>query len=131
MWSPANDTFLNITTDIVEQKHYYKNGSTWNDYLMFFKIQDPSAQVTYVKIIKIGEEAAEKQQSLVEETQGEQDRSLSIKGFTENGEVLFQYVKKSEGIDQSFGMNVKKYNAARKKKRDINRTFIDFQNYTE
>jgi len=75
-----------VTSDIVEQKHWRKNGTTWSDYLMFFKIQDPSALITYVKILKVSEPPAE-----IKTSQDEMDKSLSFKGYTENGEVLFQY----------------------------------------
>ena len=121
-----------MTSDIVEQKHWRKNSTTWSDYLMFFKIQDSSALITYVKILKTpGEHAAENKASHEEGALAEMDKSLIIKGFTENGEILFQFNHKSQGIEQSFGVNLKKYNAARPKKRDINRYFVDKKDLTE
>jgi len=51
---------------------------------MFFKIKDPSALVTYVKISKITKDAAEARINLAEEESGvDLNRSLSIKGFSE------------------------------------------------
>lgn len=45
-----------------------------------------------MKILKISEEtAAENKASLAEKSNIESDRNLTIKGFTENGEILFQY----------------------------------------
>jgi hypothetical protein len=58
---------------------------------LFFKIEDPSAIITYVKIQKVSDESVETKASLAEETSVEQDRTLSVKGFTETGEILFQY----------------------------------------
>ncbi len=99
---------------------------------MFFKIQDPSASITYVKIAKISEEAvAENKASLAQGDSVDTDRSLSIKGFTENGEILFQYIHKSQGIEQSFGVNLKKYNAFGFHERDPNRKFIGINDTTE
>ena len=36
-------------------------------------------------------------------------QTLEIQGFTGNGEVLFKYTDKSTGLDQSFGVSIKKY----------------------
>jgi len=58
---------------------------------MFFKIMDPSASVTYIKIRKISE-AVEVKPNLA---QVDVDKSLSIKGFSEAGEILFTYAHKS------------------------------------
>ena len=80
---------------MIEQKHWRKNGTTWSDYQMFFKIMDPSASVTYVKISKIS--------AVVEEKPGlgqvDLDKSLTIKGFSDDGEVLFTFAHKSQGIE--------------------------------
>lgn len=90
VWSPQNNAFLDETTDVVEQKHWRKNGTAWSDYLMFFKIKDPSALVTYVKISKISQDAAEARTNLAAEgSNADLDKSLSIKGFSEEGEILF------------------------------------------
>jgi len=52
--------------------------------------------VSYVKILKISEEtAAENKASLTEKAYKESNRTLTIKGFTESGEVLFQYNDKT------------------------------------
>ena len=58
---------------------------------MFIKLKDTSAEVTYVKIHKISE-PVEKEQS---KAQLDSDKSLSIKGFSENGDVLFTFIHKS------------------------------------
>lgn len=62
---------------------------------MFFKIPDTSALMTYVKIVKISKEAADTRNNLVTESNVDLERSLSIKGFSEEGEILFQYNHKS------------------------------------
>jgi len=47
--------------------------------------------ITYVKVQKISNETAETKASMAEKDNVDQDRSLTVKGATENGEVLFQY----------------------------------------
>ena len=90
-WVAATNSFVEIVTDVVEQKHWRKNGTMWSDYQIFFKIMDPSASVTYVKVVKT-QEAVEVKPRLA---QVETDKSLIIKGFSEEGEVLFTYAHKS------------------------------------
>lgn len=98
---------------------------------MFFKIKDTSALMTYVKIVKISKEAADTRNNLVTESNVDLERSLSIKGFSEEGEILFQYNHKSQGIEQTFGLNLKKYNAMQQKNRDVNRMLLDFSMLTD
>ena len=76
---------------MIEQKHWRKNGTTWSDYQMFLKIMDPAASVTYVKVVKIPEAAEVKPGAAPADV----DKSLSIKGFSEEGEVLFTYAHRS------------------------------------
>lgn len=62
---------------------------------MFIKLKDASALVTYVKVLKTVV-PDEPKQSLSEV---DQDKSLTIKGFSDSGEVLFTYVHRSQGIE--------------------------------
>ena len=96
MWNTASYGFVEVATDVIEQKHWRKNGTTWSDYQMFFKIMDPSASITYVKVVKIAEAAEVKPSSLA---QVDLDKSLTIKGFSDDGEILFTYSHKSQGIE--------------------------------
>jgi len=52
-------------------------------------------------------------------------QSLEIQGFTVNGEVLFKYTDKSTGLDQSFGVSIKKYLGHQEKMPTVNRMFMD------
>lgn len=96
VWNTASYGFVEVVTDVIEQKHWRKNGTTWSDYQMFFKIMDPSASITYVKVVKIAEAAEVKPSSLA---QVDLDKSLTIKGFSDDGEILFTYSHKSQGIE--------------------------------
>ena len=62
---------------------------------MFIKLPDTSALVTYVKIVKLAEPVEVKPKL----AQVDQDKSLSIKGFSDEGEILFTYIHKSQGIE--------------------------------
>ena len=38
-----------------------------------------------------------------------QETSLSISGYTQEGEVLFKYINKAQAISQTFGLSLKYY----------------------
>jgi hypothetical protein len=57
-------------------------------------------------------------------------QSLEIQGFTGNGEVLFKYTDKSTGLDQSFGVSIKKYLGHQIKEPGVNRMFMDHSLWT-
>jgi hypothetical protein len=39
----------------------------------------------------------------------EAKQQLEIQGFSNEGHVLFKYVNAEQGVDQTFGVNLKKY----------------------
>lgn len=41
------------------------------------------------------------------------EKSLTLQGVSDQGYVLFKYINKKDGVDQIFGVNLKKYLAAR------------------
>lgn len=45
----------------------------------------------------------------------EAKQSLKVQGFTANGHVVFNYENAEQGLNQSFGINLKKYLAKAKK----------------
>ena len=94
---------------------------------MFIKLKDSSAQATYVKIVKLSEPVEVKPNL----SQLDLDKSLSIKGFSDEGEVLFTYIHKSQGVEQTFGVNLKKYNANQQKSRDLNREYLEYGDLTD
>jgi len=44
------------------------------------------------------------------------EKQLDIQGFSEQGEVMFQYKNEAQNITQIFGINLKKYIGSRKEK---------------
>ena len=91
IWNTAIHSWVEIASDLIEQKHWRKNGTTWSDYQMFFRFIDPSATLTYLKILKMEEPVEIK----INMAQVDIDRSLTVKGFSDDGEVLFTYAHKS------------------------------------
>lgn len=82
--------------------------------------------LTYVKLIKTDEDV-----SAGKSNDGEADRTLQVKGFSEQGEVLFTYSHKSQGIQQTFGVNLKKYNAMQQTERAIERENVEKDDLTD
>ena len=61
-------------------------------------------QVTLVKVIHTPGKIPEKKESAAEQKQ-----SLEISGFSSDGHALFKYTNAEQGVDQTFGVNLKKY----------------------
>lgn len=83
--------------------------------------------LTYVKLIKTDEDMSAAGKPI----DGEDDRTLLVKGFSEQGEVLFTYNHKSQGIQQTFGVNLKKYNAMQQTERAIERENVEKEDLTD
>jgi len=51
--------------------------------------------------------------------------TLDIEGFTNEGHVLFKYSNQEQGLDQTFGVNLKKYLSHQELKPGPNRIFLE------
>lgn len=70
-----------------------------------------------MKVIFVANKTTEKKEiSLAESKQ-----QLEIQGFSTDGHVLFKYVNADQGVDQTFGVNLKKYLAHQQEDPNINR----------
>ena len=52
VWSNQIGSFVEIETDVIEQKHWQKNGQQFVDYEMFLKTVIEPDEVLIVKVIK-------------------------------------------------------------------------------
>lgn len=115
-------TFKNVSSDILEQKHFYKNGTLFSDFEMVIHAPDilPD-QISLVKVIYVAEKKQEKKEVSLAETK----QQLEIQGFSNDGHVLFKYTNAEQGVDQTFGVNIKKYIAHQQEDPSINRIFLE------
>ena len=60
----------------------------------------------------------------------ESKQSLEIQGFSNEGHVLFRYTNLEQKVNQTFGVNIKKYIAHQMGDVRPNRMFLDKWNYT-
>lgn len=74
----------------------------------------PAESVGLVKLIKVNETRMPNP-SLSESQANPTDPKLNISGYTEAGQVLFNYQNPAQGFEQSFGINLKKYKAHQEK----------------
>ena len=88
------------------------------DFIMFINAGIlPSEQFTYLKLIKTKTDNLASNGSTQKEKTGAKDLwqnlpySLKVAGFTADSQVLFNYTNKKQDFEQSFSINVKKYNA--------------------
>ena len=115
--------FENVTSNILEQKHFHKNGTTFSDYEMIIKGGDISPdQIALVKVIFVADKTTPVKKDI---NLAETKQQLEIQGFSNEGHVLFKYTNAEQGIDQTFGVNLKKYFAHQQEDPSINRSFID------
>lgn len=113
VWSNQIGSFVDIDADVLEQKHWQKNGQQFTDYEMFLKVAIEPDEVLILNIIRNAtEEAAAKEEEMPkEEAKDERDRKrmLQIQGVNDKSEVLFEYIDKVQNFTQIFGVNLKKY----------------------
>jgi len=109
VWSNQIGSFVEIESDVIEQKHWQKNGQQFVDYEMFLKTFIEPDEVLLVKVVRnlTDDRAAEEKEEPKEAV--ERVHNLQIQGVSEKGEVLFQYSNKEQNLTQTFGVNLKKY----------------------
>ena len=78
-------------------------------------------QISLVKVIYVAEKKQEKKEVSLAETK----QQLEIQGFSNDGHVLFKYTNAEQGVDQTFGVNIKKYIAHQQEDPSINRIFLE------
>ena len=72
-------------------------------------IKSPGILPDEVAIVKVLAQApGEKKPSFIQ-AEDPVGPTLEIQGFSDGGEILFQYVNEKQDIAQTFGLNVKKY----------------------
>jgi len=111
VWSNQIGAFVDIESDVLEQKHWQKNGQQFVDYEMFLKTFIEPDEVLIVKVIKNATEEKSGADEKDEQKENPADRvhNLQIQGVGDKGEVLFQYSNKQQNLTQTFGVNLKKY----------------------
>lgn len=107
VWSNQIGSFVDIEADVIEQKHWQKNGQQFTDYEMFLKTVIEPDEVLIVKVLKNATVETSKDEEQKEER--EKSKSLQIQGVNDKSEVLFQYTDKVQNFTQLFGINIKKY----------------------
>lgn len=92
IWSNQIGSFVDIDADVLEQKHWQKNGQQFIDYEMFLKTIIEPDEVLIVKVLKNQtEENTVKEEDQKEDVKDEQERTklLQIQGVNDKSEVLF------------------------------------------
>lgn len=74
-----------------------------------------------MKVIYVADKKPEKKEFLLAEAK----QQLEIQGFSNDGHVLFKYANAEQGVDQTFGVNLKKYLAHQQEDPSISRSFLD------
>jgi hypothetical protein len=87
--------------------------------MIFIKANVSSDSITLLKLVKTdNSRETQLSQDDINKTRN-QDKSLSLQGVSDQGYVLFKFLNKKDGVDQVFGVNLKKYLSA-KTPEDVN-----------
>lgn len=62
-----------------------------------------------VKVIKLQRTQDSRESKMAQIDKKDKKISLDLQGMNEKGEVIFKYINKDQNVDQSFGINIKKY----------------------
>jgi len=116
VWSDAAISFIEAKSDIMEQQHWNKDGTKFIDYKIYVQTIIPADSIAIVKLVKTNETRMPSP-CLSEALGGPLDPKLKVAGYTEGGQLLFNYQNPAQGVDQSFGINIKKYRAHQEKVR--------------
>lgn len=89
----------------MQQVHLENKTQAQSDYEMFIPAEIGPNEVAYVKILATSEPNSNKQDPK------ESNRTLTIDGFSEHGDILFNYENKEQELTQHFGFSLKYYRA--------------------
>ena len=94
LWNNDIQAFQGINFDMFEQKHWSVEGKAVTDFEANFVVNFLPDEVAVVKMVLAP--FVEKKQSLAElQHKGKQ---LDIQGFSEQGEVMFQYKNEAQNV---------------------------------
>jgi len=96
--------FKHAHNDILEQIHFTKSFEKFTDYTMFLELH---LEPNEVSVVKIKQEESKEKPAII--YPGTQKTALSIKGFSESGEVIFDYENVAQRISQTFGVSINYY----------------------
>jgi len=115
VYSKQLQSFVDISSDIVEQKHWQKDGKMESDYQMFIHSPIDADEILILKLLRVEGPISQEEGPNSEDSSKEQSPlSLTMMGTGENGDVLFKYINTEQLIVQTFGVNIKKYLAHQK-----------------
>ena len=111
-WSKRTLGFEKAHADVLEQSHFTNKFVKFVDYELYIPHKLEANEVSFIKVqeILIEDEADKEQNSTATVAQqGSQQTSLEIKGFSPEGEVLFDYENVAQQVSQTFGVNLNYY----------------------
>ena len=85
----AFDGPSDVVSDIIEQKHFNKDGTLFSDYEMV--INSPNILPDQIALVKVIFTPGKEPEKPVLAQQEASKMSLDIEGFTNEGHVLFKY----------------------------------------
>ena len=109
LWNKTSGAFEDTIFDMFEQKHWGTDGNPFTDFEANFLATMYPDEFTIAKlsISPYHDKNSNNQHSLAEIEHKE--KQLDIQGFSEQGEVIFQYKNEAQNLTQTFGINLKKY----------------------
>lgn len=89
---------MDVKSDIIEQQAWNKNGTKFIHYKIYIAAEIPGDSIGIFKINKVNETMLPKSENN-EQKNGTSGPQLAVSGFTEFGQVLFNYQNGDQGID--------------------------------
>lgn len=129
VWSDETQKFVDVKSDVLEQRHLNKNGTYFTDFKIYVASKIQPNQVALVKLVKTEQSQIVKN---VSQAQLEQQptSTLTVQGYTDNGQILFNYTNPEQGFEQSFGVNLKKYYGHQKRAMRFDREHLRSEHWT-
>lgn len=105
-WSTSKRAFVDVESDILEQKHVSNTKKLSTDYEIFIPCSIKPSDVAIYKLVKTAE--ADDSRPL---RKNRDVASLNAYGFSPEGDVLFEFTDPAQKLTQRFGFNVMYYRA--------------------
>lgn len=117
-WVASKKAFVDVMSDVIENTHYDSDLKNSTDFSIYFEGTFEPDEIKVFKLIKTQTRA-----QLLQMDKAKSQHSLSIQGISEEGEVIFMFSDKTKKLSQTFGFNLKKYNAHENTYLNANRMF--------
>jgi len=93
VWSPTQNKFLQVESDMLEQKHISNDRKESTDFEMFVPCDIQPNSLAYVKVYK-----ANSLREVPESTNDIKNNKLSVVGFSQENDVIFEYTNMVQNL---------------------------------